>query len=61
MSSISVIHRNLKAAAYTAAGKGITVVDGRLVESLHVHEAEQLIASAMAIEELERDAADVQK
>ena len=44
-----------------AAGKGITVVDGRLVESLHVHEAEQLIASAMAIEELERDAADVQK
>jgi citrate lyase subunit beta/citryl-CoA lyase len=40
-----------------AAGKGITVVDGRLVESLHVREAERLIAAADMIESLERDAA----
>ena len=44
-----------------AAGKGITIVDGRLVESLHVREAEQLIASAEAIAELERDAMDIQE
>jgi len=36
-----------------AAGKGITVVDGRLVESLHVREAERLIAAANLISDLE--------
>ncbi len=40
-----------------AAGKGITVVDGRLVESLHVLEAERLIAAAEMIADLEQDAA----
>lgn len=39
-----------------AAGKGITVVDGRLVESLHVFEAERLIAAAEMIAGLEQDA-----
>lgn len=39
-----------------AAGKGITVVDGRLVESLHVREAERLIAAAELISSLERSA-----
>lgn len=34
-----------------AAGKGITVVDGRLVESLHVAEAERLLALGRAISE----------
>jgi citrate lyase subunit beta / citryl-CoA lyase len=39
------------------AGEGITVVDGRLVESLHVREAERLIAAADLISELERGSA----
>lgn len=39
-----------------AAGQGITVVDGRLVESLHVREAERLIAAAERIESLDRAA-----
>jgi citrate lyase subunit beta/citryl-CoA lyase len=33
-----------------AAGKGVTVVDGRLVENLHVAEAQRLIALAEAID-----------
>ena len=37
-----------------AAGQGITVVDGRLIESLHVREAERVIAAAERIESLER-------
>ena len=37
------------------AGKGVAVVDGRLVESLHVREAERLIASADMIATLERE------
>jgi citrate lyase subunit beta/citryl-CoA lyase len=32
-----------------AAGRGVTVVDGRLVERLHVAEAERLVAQAEAI------------
>lgn len=43
-----------------AAGKGITVVDGRLVESLHVLEAERLIAAAEMISDLEQGAASGQ-
>ena len=39
----------------TAQGKGVVVVDGRLVENLHVEEAQTLVALAEAIEE--RDAA----
>ena len=31
-------------------GKGVTVVDGRLVEAMHVAEAERLLALAVAIE-----------
>ena len=36
-----------------AEGKGVTVVDGRLIEGLHVAEARELIALADAIAEME--------
>ena len=36
-----------------AVGKGVTVVDGRLVENLHVENAKRLVALADAIAELE--------
>ncbi len=36
-----------------AAGKGVVVVDGRLVENLHVESAKRLVALADAIAELE--------
>jgi citrate lyase subunit beta/citryl-CoA lyase len=36
-------------AAAEAAGRGVVVVDGRLVESLHVAEARRLVALAAAI------------
>lgn len=36
-------------AAAAAEGKGVTLVDGKLIEGLHVAEAEQLIAKAEAI------------
>jgi citrate lyase subunit beta/citryl-CoA lyase len=39
-----------------ATGKGITLVEGRLVESLHVREAERLIAEADMISNLEKSA-----
>jgi citrate lyase subunit beta/citryl-CoA lyase len=39
--------------AALAAGKGITVVDGRLIENLHVEAAHRLVALAEAIAELE--------
>ena len=38
-------------AAALAAGRGVTVVDGRLVEALHVSEAERLVALHRAIAE----------
>jgi len=38
--------------AAAAAGKAVVVVDGRLVEFLHVHEAERLLAQAEAIASL---------
>jgi citrate lyase subunit beta / citryl-CoA lyase len=37
----------------TAAGKGVVVVDGKLVENLHVENAKRLVALSQAIEELE--------
>ena len=40
--------------AAEAAGNGVTLVDGKLVERLHVDEARRLMALAAAIAELER-------
>ena len=37
----------------TAEGKGVVVVDGKLIENLHVESAERLVALAAAIEALE--------
>jgi citrate lyase subunit beta/citryl-CoA lyase len=37
-----------------AAGKGVVVVDGRLIENLHVENARRLVALAEVIAELER-------
>lgn len=47
--------RRLLAAWETAraAGQGIAVVDGRLVESLHIEEAERVLALAAAIQTLD--------
>ncbi len=41
----------------TAAGKGVVVVDGRLVENLHVENARRLVALGEAIAEMEQGAA----
>jgi citrate lyase subunit beta/citryl-CoA lyase len=38
--------------AATAEGKGVVVVDGKLVENLHVENAKRLVALAAAIEEM---------
>jgi citrate lyase subunit beta/citryl-CoA lyase len=47
-------HRIIAAhAEATAAGKGVVVVDGKLVENLHVENAKRLVALSEAIEELE--------
>lgn len=43
--------------AVAAEGKGVTLVDGQLVEGLHVEEAKQLLAVADTIAALEQDAA----
>ena len=40
-----------------AAGKGVVVVDGKLVENLHVESARRLVAMAEAIERLEAEGA----
>ena len=40
-------------AAAAAEGKGVVVVDGKLVENLHVENAERLVALARAIAELD--------
>ena len=40
-----------------AEGKGVVVVDGKLVENLHVESARRLVAMAEAIERMERDQA----
>lgn len=39
-----------------ASGQGVAVVDGRIVENLHVETAKRLLALAAAIETLEKDA-----
>ena len=39
-------------AAATAEGKGVVLVDGKLIEGLHVAEAERLVALAESIEAL---------
>ncbi len=39
-----------------AQGKGVVTVDGRLVENLHVEDAERIVALAQAIAELEQAA-----
>lgn len=41
--------------AALSAGKGIVVVDGRLVENLHVEVAQRTVALAEAIAELRGD------
>ena len=38
-----------------AAGKGIVLVDGKLIENLHVESAHRLVALAQAIAALEHD------
>jgi citrate lyase subunit beta / citryl-CoA lyase len=40
----------------TAQGKGVVVVDGRLIENLHVEEAQRVVALAKAIAALEAEA-----
>jgi len=40
-------------AAAAAEGKGVVVVDGRLIENLHVESAKRLVAMAEAIEKME--------
>lgn len=40
--------------AAAAEGKGVVVVDGKLVENLHVENAKRLVALATAIEEMKR-------
>jgi citrate lyase subunit beta/citryl-CoA lyase len=43
-------HRIIAAhASERAAGKGVVVVDGRLIERLHVEEAQRLVALSQAI------------
>jgi citrate lyase subunit beta/citryl-CoA lyase len=49
---ITAAHR-----AALAEGKGVTLVDGQLVEGLHVVEAQRLVALAETIAALERDSA----
>lgn len=47
-------HRIIAAhAEATAGGKGVVVVDGKLVENLHVENAKRLVALSQAIQELE--------
>ena len=41
----------------TAAGKGVVVLDGKLVENLHVEAAQRTVAMAAAIDELQAAAA----
>jgi citrate lyase subunit beta / citryl-CoA lyase len=38
----------------TAVGKGVVLVDGRLIENLHVQSAQQVVALADAIASLEQ-------
>ena len=40
-----------------SAGQGVVVVDGRLVENLHVEEARRIVGLAAMIAEMEAEAA----
>ncbi|MCH8999740.1 MAG: CoA ester lyase, partial [Proteobacteria bacterium] len=52
-------HRVIAAHGEAAAeGKGVVLVDGRLIENLHVENAKRLVALAAAIERLEGAAAE---
>ncbi len=56
---IEFSHRIIGAhAAAAAEGKGVVVVDGRLIENLHVENAKRLVALAEAIEALAGAAAE---
>lgn len=55
---VAFSHRIIEAhAAAAAEGKGVVLVDGKLIENLHVENAKRLVALADAIEALERSAA----
>lgn len=52
---IDLAHRQIAAfAAAQAAGQGVAVVDGRIVENLHILTARSMLAKAKAIAERER-------
>ncbi len=52
-------HKIIEAhAAASAEGKGVVVVDGKLIENLHVESAKRVVALAEAIGELEQTAAE---
>ncbi|HBT43601.1 MAG TPA: CoA ester lyase, partial [Rhodospirillaceae bacterium] len=40
------------------AGKGVVLVDGKLIENLHVEGAKQMVAMADAITQMEQAAAE---
>ena len=48
-------------AAALAAGQGVAVLDGKLIENLHVEAARRTVALAEAIAELEQEQADPKK
>src|SRR3990172_8414035 len=55
---VAFSHRIIAAhAGAAAAGKGVVVVDGKLIENLHVENAKRLVALAEAIAALHGDAA----
>ena len=55
---ISEAHRVIDAhAEATAEGKGVVVLDGKLIENLHVENAKRVVATAEAIQALEQAAA----
>ena len=56
---VAFSHRIIAAHGEAAAeGKGVVLVDGRLIENLHVENAQRLVALAEAIERLEVAAAE---
>ncbi len=56
---VAFSHRIIAAHAEAAAqGQGVVLVDGRLIENLHVESAKRLVALAEAIERLEGAAAE---
>ena len=55
---VAFSHRIIEAhAVAAAAGKGVVLVDGKLIENLHVENAKRLVAHAEAIEALESSVA----